>query len=393
MLARTLEEHLDREVMPKSILALDGGGVRGALTLGYLAHLESRLRDRLGADPNFRLCDWFDLIAGTSTGSIIAAALALGMDVPTIQRKYRTLGEQVFEKSFFREGFLRAKYDHAKLSAHLQDTFGADTTLGSDRLRTGLLVMTKRLDTGSPWPLTNNPGGKYWAGGESIPNRDYPLWRVVRASTAAPSFFDPEWIEIATDARGWVTKGVFVDGGVSPFNNPALQAFMVATLGGFGLRWRTGPTNLLVMSIGTGRRPPDVRPTSAAAGHALGSLVSLMDDSAALVETMMQWMSKSPTARQIDGEIGSLDGDLLGDTEQFHYLRYDVQLSREGVTPLLGNDLDKAALEGLSTMDDPRNIPILERLGTLAAQRDMADAHIPDAFLQPTSAVRGAGKP
>lgn len=64
--------------------------------------------------------------------------------------------------------------------------------------RIGLLVMTKRLDTGSPWPISNNPNGKYFkskAGG-TVANGEYPLWKVVRASTAAPSYFDPETITI-----------------------------------------------------------------------------------------------------------------------------------------------------------------------------------------------------
>ncbi|RZO57406.1 MAG: hypothetical protein EVA89_21975 [Sandaracinaceae bacterium] len=381
MRSRTLSEHLDRSVGPKRILSLDGGGIRGALSLGYLARLEGRLRERLDAGEGFRLCDFFDLIAGTSTGAIIAAGLAQGMSVEEIQREYRALGDDVFEKSFFRRGVLRAKYDESNLIEMLQRTFGRDVTLGSDRLRTGLLVMTKRLDTGSPWPLTNNPAGKFFDTAEAIPNRDYPLWQVVRASTAAPAFFDPEWIEIARSPEGWSTKGLFVDGGVSPFNNPALQAFMVATLSGHQLRWKCGADALLVVSIGTGRREPSVRPTSATAGHAVGSLVSLMDDCGSLVETMMQWMSRSPTARGIDADVGDLGADLLGGAEQFHYLRYDLELSRRGLEAYLPGEVSDAELQRVSEMDDPRNLPLLERLGAAAAERDMQDADLPDRFL------------
>ena len=73
--------------------------------------------------------------------------------------------------------------------------FGAGTTLGDSALQTGLLIVTKRLDTGSVWPVGNNPRGRYFsapAGSPRIPNADYPLWKLVRASTAAPSYFDPE---------------------------------------------------------------------------------------------------------------------------------------------------------------------------------------------------------
>src|SRR5687767_7008853 len=64
---------------PKRILALDGGGIRGALTLGYLQGIEDTLRKQHDNDPAFRLSDYFDLIGGTSTGSIIASCLAIGM--------------------------------------------------------------------------------------------------------------------------------------------------------------------------------------------------------------------------------------------------------------------------------------------------------------------------
>jgi len=123
--------------------------------------------------------------------------------------------------------------------------YGKDTRLGGPEVLTGLLIMAKRLDTGSPWPISNNPHGKYFASrsGGTIGNGDYPLWKVVRASTAAPAYFDPETITIAKQAGYKVTKGEFVDGGVSPFNNPALQAFMYTrkTAAGFGGHRRRRP--------------------------------------------------------------------------------------------------------------------------------------------------------
>ena len=83
---------------PKRILALDGGGLKGILTLGYLEALEQLLRQRHGNDPDFRLSDYFDLIAGTSTGAIIAACLALGMAVGEVLEKYQKLGRNVFSR-------------------------------------------------------------------------------------------------------------------------------------------------------------------------------------------------------------------------------------------------------------------------------------------------------
>ena len=77
--------------------------------------------------------------------------------------------------------------------------FGLDTTLGSDTQNTGLLMVMKRPDSGSPWPVSNNPNGKYFSSreGGTIGNGDYKLWQAVRASTAAPDYFNPERITIA----------------------------------------------------------------------------------------------------------------------------------------------------------------------------------------------------
>src|SRR6516225_10849324 len=129
---------------------------------GVLRRIETVLRMRHAKDPGFRLCHYFDLIAGTSTGAIIAAALALGMTVAEVIGHYQKLGREVFLKGWFREGIVRARYDENKLTAHLKRVFGKDRTLGDESLLTGLLVMTKRLDTGSPWPLGNNPRGRYF---------------------------------------------------------------------------------------------------------------------------------------------------------------------------------------------------------------------------------------
>ena len=88
--------------------------------LGILGKIEALLKERQGDEENFRLCHYFDMIAGTSTGSIIAAALAIGMKVQEITEMYLELGQRVFEKSYFRQGFLRALYDKKALIAELK---------------------------------------------------------------------------------------------------------------------------------------------------------------------------------------------------------------------------------------------------------------------------------
>ena len=82
------------------------------------------------------------------------------MTVDELTDLYMQLGKEVFRRSSWRKGLLRARYSHEKLTVHLQQILGKDTTLGDADLHTGLLVMTKRMDTGSPWPLSNNAKGK-----------------------------------------------------------------------------------------------------------------------------------------------------------------------------------------------------------------------------------------
>ena len=383
---RTLTEHLDPEGATKRILALDGGGLRGMLTLGMLREVESILRERRDGDPAFRLCDYFDLIAGTSTGAIIAAALALGMTVDEVDAHYRNLGRVVFKRSLLRWGALRAKYPAEKVQEALVSVYG-DRLLGSPDLRTGLLVVSKRLDTGSTWPLTNHPNSKYFERGaqaKTIANREYPLWQVVRASTAAPYFFDPESIRIGSggdDAKP--VDGDFVDGGVSPHNNPALQALMTATMPGYRFGWASGEDRLLVVSLGTGKANAEVGHanllTGTAAIHAVLSLKALMEDCGDQVETIMQWLSRSPTAREIDREIGKVDAPL-GGIPLCSYLRYNVHLTSEWVEKHLGESINSEAMKALEAMDEPDNMEELSRLGQLAGRKLVEQSHFSKNF-------------
>ena len=377
----TRDQHFQRAGR-KRILALDGGGLRGLLSLGMLRRVETLLKERHGNDVDFRLCHYFDLIAGTSTGAIIAAALAKGMTVDEVIGHYQKLGREVFIKNWFREGIVRARYDEQTLITHLKRVFGKDVLLGDDSLLTGLLIVTKRLDSGSVWPLGNNPRGQFFKAQESdtwISNGEYPLWKVVRASTAAPSFFDPEAIEISAQAGKKKVVGTFVDGGVSPYNNPSLQALMYATLDGYKVKWTTGADKLLMVSVGTGASEANQAPSRIAAKGAIKALFSLMDDCAALVETMMQWMSTSPTRRTFDVEIGNLGGDLLPGAPLLKYLRYNVLLSSD-VIESLHPGLSAEIVASLGEMDNPDNLDLLLKLGQAAGNGQVLADHFPPEF-------------
>ena len=144
---------------PKRMLALDGGGIRGALTLEILRAIESHLRARRG-DPNLMLSDYFDYIGGTSTGAIIAAALAMGKPVSEVRERYEKLGKKVFQRRFLPMR-LPSLYRDGLLTEELENLFGHGATLGDPRLRSLLLLVLHDTVTDSPWPVTNCTRAKY----------------------------------------------------------------------------------------------------------------------------------------------------------------------------------------------------------------------------------------
>ena len=185
---------------PKRMLALDAGGVRGIITVAFLERIEALLAEREGRAV--RLGDWFDLIGGTSTGSMIGAALALGHAAADLQHFYRERAASVFHRPFWRIKGLQAKFDGAVLRQEIERVVGS-RTLDSEDLRTGLCIVTKRMDTGSPWIVANNPCAPYWetpADRTFIGNRHYRLADMLRASSAAPVYFDPELLPIVDGA-------------------------------------------------------------------------------------------------------------------------------------------------------------------------------------------------
>src|SRR6516164_2853896 len=144
---------------PKKLLAIDGGGIRGVLALEVLQKIEDLLKAKSGK-ADFRLAEYFDYIAGTSTGGIIAAGLSIGMSVGEILTFYQEAGAQMFVKANLLRR-LRYKFEDEPLAAKLKDVFDLNTTLGSEKLRTLLLLVMRNATTDSPWPISNNPYAKY----------------------------------------------------------------------------------------------------------------------------------------------------------------------------------------------------------------------------------------
>lgn len=372
----TRDEHLFGPG-PKRLLALDGGGVRGMLSLGYLERIENILRVRHGGDPDFRLSDYFDLIGGTSIGAVLAAGLALGYPVAEMQALFARMMTTMFRKPPWRIGVWGAKYETETVIDALKE-LGGNIALGGDEIKTGLMVIAKRLDTGSPWLIHNNPRGKFYGDAEdATANRNLPLHQVVRASTAAPIYFDPERIALASGV-----EGLFVDGGVSTANNPALQLLKLATMEGYALQWPFGAENLLLVSVGTGRKPASIAAggKTPAIQRAVQSLMSVMNDCDWLNQAILQWISESPTAWEIDAEVGDLRNDLLGGQTLLRYLRYNVMFDSQWLRARLGIEIGEKEVIKLDSPDKPANIELLAQLGRWAADKQVLEEHLPASF-------------
>ena len=104
---------------PRRLLALDGGGIRGLITIELLAEIERVLRDRLGQDDLVR-ADYFDYVSGTSTGAIIATCVSRGMPVSDIREFYEANGEAMFDKASLLRRF-RYKFEDERLAGTLRD--------------------------------------------------------------------------------------------------------------------------------------------------------------------------------------------------------------------------------------------------------------------------------
>ena len=111
-------------------------------------------------------------------------------------------------------------------------------------------MVTKNATTDSPWPISNNPDARYNDPTRQDCNLQIPLWQLVRASTAAPVYFPPEILQ--WDPHDKTKTFVFVDGGITPHNNPAFLLYRMATSPAYRLNWKTGEKNLLLVSVGTG---------------------------------------------------------------------------------------------------------------------------------------------
>jgi predicted acylesterase/phospholipase RssA len=356
---------------PRKLLALDGGGIRGLISVEVLAKLEAELQRGRGDD--FVLADAFDYVAGTSTGAILATCIAVGMRVDQIRDFYEDSGTEMFDKASLLRRF-RAKYEDEKLADKLKSVLGADTTLGSERLRTLLMIVMRNATTDSPWPLSNNPKAMYnlrlrTEQGKAC-NLDLPLWQLVRASTAAPTYFPPEVID-----AGGPEPFVMVDGGVTTYNNPAFMLFLMATTEPYRLCWPVGVDDMLLVSIGTGTSPKanqDLAPEDMNLIFNATSVPSALMFAALNEQDLLcRMFGECRHGAELDREVGTLVGARGPvDPKLFRYVRYNAELTREWLEQ---NGLGRIDPRDVQRLDSTAHVDELAEVGQRVADQVVAE--------------------
>jgi len=372
---------------PKRLLSIDGGGIRGLIALEFLDRIEVLLRAKLGR-PDLVLADYFDYIAGTSTGAIIATAVSLGFTVDQVRGFYLRGARTFFDPSNYILRIARAigpdawltkvltsigtatspsMFKREALAKEIREVIGRDgdrdATLGTSKLRTLLLIVMRNATTDSPWPISNNPRAKFNQRDSPECNLDIPLWQLVRASAAAPIFFPPEVIRVGRQ------EFVFVDGAVTVYHNPAFLLFQMATLPPYAVEWPVGEEEMLLVSVGTGSSEspnPQLRARDMNLLYNVQSLPAALIHAATVEQDLLcRIFGRTRAGRVLDSEIGDLIGNRAPlDEKLFTYCRYDVDLSRQGLDRLGLNAIDERSVQPF----DAAHLDELRIVGRTAAE-------------------------
>lgn len=316
------------------ILAIDGGGVRGILPARVLCALETRLQQVTGSE-GARLADFFDLVAGTSTGGILACLLLCPDGVtsrprysaPDLAELYLNHGAEIFSIPLFHRlvsaaGLGDEKYPAAGLERVLKHYFGElwMSQLLKPCLITGYDIRRRRAVFFTQHDARRTPA------------RDFLVREVARATSAAPTYFEVPLVRSRTDIGYPI-----IDGGVFA-NNPSLCAYAEARKM-FGYR----AAQMAILSIGTGAVRKSYFHEEAKDWGAIGWMKPLVD-------IMMSGVSET-----VDYECRQAF-EAVGVPQQ--YLRINVEMDR--LPPGVSSDLDNA---------QERNLRGLCELGTETAER------------------------
>lgn len=206
---------------PFYILTIDGGGIRGV----YPAYILLKIQEEL----KIRLDKQFSLIAGTSTGSIIAATVAEAIDLNLILQLYREYGPKIFntQKSNILKQLCQSKYNKTILKERIQSVFG-NRKLGE--VVVPLMIPATDIGNGTVHVFKSSYCSSF------VRDKDVLLKEAVMASCSAPLYFDPSKVD----------SYLLSDGGLWA-NNPSLAAVIDANK-----RLGVNLEDIRILSIGTG---------------------------------------------------------------------------------------------------------------------------------------------
>jgi uncharacterized protein len=329
----------------RRILSIDGGGIRGIIPGQILVILEDKLKAKTG-NENARISDFFDLIAGTSTGGILTCSYLMPgenapgqavrpkFDARQVVDLYLKRGSEIFSiplrhKLRTAGGILDEKYPAAPLEKALKDYFG-DTKL-SELVKPCLITSYD----------IKHRQGHFFTQHDAVQKKgwDFLVRDVARSTSAAPTYFETANTKSLTDV-----SYPLIDGGVF-VNNPTLCAFAEVYS-----EFKTTPDQMVVLSLGTGYSKQEY------------------DYDKAKNWGMVQWVKPlidimmSGVAEVVDFQLRQIF-DAIGAQNQ--YLRINTELPID-VSP----DMDETSAE---------NLQALKELGTYTAQS--FDAQL-DAFVE-----------
>ncbi|MEM1296416.1 MAG: patatin-like phospholipase family protein, partial [Verrucomicrobiota bacterium] len=366
------------------LLSIDGGGVKAFVAIEILKKMEAILASRYArfyASPkDFRLCHYFNFIGGTSAGSILASLIATGRSMEDIAQRF----EEAAVAMFSPEPLLRQpqwQYRRKPLAEELQALLSEDGNgtspwvMGDEAVQTLFMAVALNASTGAYWPINNNPEALFNGVNTDDSNLRYPIWQVVRASTAAPTFFPPEPLY----AQG--REYEFVDGGVCSLNNPAYCMFVQATAPEYYINMSTGVDQMLLVSVGTGRIKTNFPVRAIQEMHIVETsrlaVQSLIDSSTILQDVSCRergCYANEALPSAVDSELG----EMRRETGDFYYLRYEPRLTRD---PHSFAD-PKAEFTSLQ-LDSLAEADYLQEVGHRYAEIAMADQEFPGGALFP----------
>lgn len=207
--------------MSFKILAIDGGGMRGL----YAAYLLKRIHEEL----NVIFSEYFDLIIGTSTGSIIAGAIAVDYPIEKIVLLYEVEGRKIFSSNGFSlSGFYKSKYSKRYLEIILNKALGNKTL--SDVKKTRLIIPATDIANGQVFVFKSSYLDEF------VRDKNTKIVDAILSSCSAPTYFDPNRVD----------NYLLADGGLWA-NNPALVGLTEA-IG----KLKIDKDDVSILSIGTG---------------------------------------------------------------------------------------------------------------------------------------------